>query len=109
MPTHAAARCAKACGFELRFEELAAASASAPDAASACGSERPPEAAAASEAFAVLPPDADLQPLQQALQLLSHSVPPGVCPCAGWNSRKRAHRVLLLLPLRRSFTKRLCL
>lgn len=68
----------QACGFELRFEELAAASAPAPDAASACGSERASEAAAASEAFAVLPVDADLGPLRQALQLLSQSAPPGM-------------------------------
>ena len=80
----------QACGFELRFEELAAASATAPDAASACGSERAPEAAAASEAFAVLPMDADLQPLRQALQLLSQSAPPGASTCLQVNVAARA-------------------
>ena len=88
----------QACGFELRFEEPAAASAPAPGAASACGSERAPEAAAASEAFAVLPMDADLQPLRQALQLLLQSAPPGARTCMQFHSSCRSvHHVTLPL------------
>ncbi len=71
----------QACGFQLVFEDAAApqgapapAAPGLPDGSGAEAADAP-SLDAPTEAFAELPPDADLAPLRQALQLLAPSAP----------------------------------